>query len=105
MPALVRLYIVAPVPYPDVFKVGVTADTARRLAQLQTGNPSILEVYYESPPLEREDAFGTERIIKQAFKESALGGEWFYEEPHHGVKFAKQLLGLWPDADDIGDVV
>lgn len=56
------------------YKIGITKDFTKRLSNLQTGNPYIIEVYYfYLTEYYRE----IELFLHKKYKQKSLGGEWF----------------------------
>lgn len=75
-----------------IYKIGITNDPDFRLAQLQTGNPRLLELL---SCYGYEDASSVERAIHQTFGQQRIRGEWFSLDNSHISKFEMlcQALG------------
>lgn len=58
-------------------KVGISANPAARLSNMQTGSPELLYLVYESRPVSRQMAVEVERIVHAHLAEWRLHGEWF----------------------------
>jgi hypothetical protein len=56
------------------YKIGITSDISRRLAQLSTGNPFPLQLHFS---YEFENAEIVEKCIHQKFSKERESGEWF----------------------------
>ena len=67
-----KLYVIGPDTGP--FKVGISSSPQKRLAALQTGNPTRLSVHFE---MDSEDAARLEAKFHSAFEHARLSGEWF----------------------------
>jgi len=57
-------------------KLGVTADPARRLKQLQTGHPDRLTIYHHEP-VEADLCKAYERLLHRDINYLRRRGEWF----------------------------
>lgn len=65
-------------PERDLYKVGIATDVARRIDELQTGNPFPIDLirYVEFPS--RWEAYRVERCIHSLLEEVRAQGEWFH---------------------------
>jgi len=80
------LYVIAHVDEENDFvapvKIGVTNDINRRLREIQTGNPSKLELYAKIPFRCEKTAYEAEQHFHEIYKvNSHLQGEWFDVDP------------------------
>lgn len=57
-------------------KIGAAADPFRRLQELQTGNPVVLEIVAVLP-----GGFDMEKHLHEKFREDHYHGEWFHCGP------------------------
>lgn len=60
-----------------LFKIGIAVDVAARLAQLQTGNPHVLDIAFSVQFPTREIARLVERQAHHYLTEHHASGEWF----------------------------
>lgn len=60
--------------YLDRYKIGVTENIEKRLAQLSCGCPNI-KCLYSSKPI--SNPFEVEKVLHKLFAKDSLGGEWF----------------------------
>jgi hypothetical protein len=69
----VKIYLIKSIKY-GCYKIGVSKNPDKRLKQLQTGNPSELELLcvYDS-----EIAFKIEKVLHNTFNINKEHGEWF----------------------------
>lgn len=58
----------------NIFKIGITKDFTRRMKNLQTGNPNVLEVHHFYPMPAHRNA---ESFLHKKYKNKNIGGEWF----------------------------
>lgn len=59
------------------YKIGIAADVAKRLNQLQIGCPTRLHVFGVLPCKDRDHAFRIERELHEYFAPRRTVGEWF----------------------------
>jgi len=84
------LYIISHVNSDDQFlgpvKIGIADNPQTRLAALQTGNPSKLEVAFSFCVPSRLLATEFERAFHQLYKDQNLMGEWFDMHPADAMR-------------------
>ena len=74
------------------WKIGITKDINKRIKQLQTGNPNIVDVvsFYEIN--NRELAYKVEADIKRVLKKYKIQGEWYLYESLDNDIFLQQCI-------------
>lgn len=83
------VYVVATVDGDGIsgpVKVGITSDTASRLASLRTSSAKPLELFYALGMRTRLEALGVERAFHLSQDRRRLQGEWFDMQPLKAVK-------------------
>jgi hypothetical protein len=84
------IYVIAPDSgFPC--KVGVAANTAKRLANLQTAHWESLYLYERFPVLNKGRAYMIERIILRRLKDNRIRGEWFNLLVSDAAKVIKEI--------------
>jgi len=63
----------------NIYKIGITTDVRRRLAELQTGNPYQLTVYLG---YEFSNAAHIEKVLHDKLGDRRMSGEWFKMSAH-----------------------
>lgn len=75
----------------DKYKIGVTKNFVKRLSNLQTGNPHIIEVYYFYPTYKSRKI---ESFLHKKYKQKSLGGEWFEFSEEELIKVHDDILAI-----------
>lgn len=79
----------------DNFKIGVSSNTEKRLKALNTANPNILSLIYESNKI--SNAYKIESLIHQRYKHLKINSEWFkiddIEELKEYIDFLVEEIG------------
>lgn len=60
-------------------KIGVTSNTDRRLAELQTGNSRDLVLFAKHGPFSEKKAYQTEKLLHKRLSSYFIRGEWFMD--------------------------
>lgn len=70
-------------------KLGISRNPTSRVAQLQSGNPHRIGLYWQWPTLGRRMSADIERLAHEHFKGTRLAGEWFDVHPDEALLWAK----------------
>jgi len=77
-------------------KIGFTKDVNKRLATLQTGNPTKLKIHhFEAVPQDRVRIL--ERKLHKELNHIRLKGEWFDISPQDAVRMLQFAIMRWLD--------
>ena len=72
------VYVCAPTQFNDTAKLGMSVqNAAKRMQDIQIGNPNDLKMYYFSNPFPIGYVAQYEQSLKEAFKNRHIRGEWF----------------------------
>lgn len=77
------------------YKIGVAADVAARLIQLQTGCPSQLQLFGVLRCQSRAHAFDVEQRLHALFAHKRVCGEWFRVSNRMALAL-RRLIHAWP---------
>lgn len=77
-------------------KIGYAADPAKRLAQLQTGNPEKLFLHYKIPVPDTRARLVEQRIHKEINYKRTMG-EWFKLSPKEAIDLLDYAVIRWVD--------
>lgn len=75
------VYFITEEPSRGVYKVGFTGNLAKRLSQLQTGNPSRLRVDRQIALGSRQEVQRLEAVVHRILQAYRVAGEWFALTP------------------------
>lgn len=75
-------------------KIGMTRDVDLRLAELQTGNPQLLQKVYAIRCPDRDAATELERRFHRRFKKKRVQGEWFSISSYEAIGWIERALDL-----------
>lgn len=59
-------------------KIGLARDVAKRISELQIGNPVELNLIASIPVKNRKEAEKLEKMLHKKFSNQNIRGEWFY---------------------------
>lgn len=77
-------------------KIGFSKDVERRLATLQTGNPSPLYIHHVEP-VPKNKVRLLEKKLHRELNHKRLNGEWFNLSPNEAVLFLQYGIIRWLD--------
>ena len=81
-------------------KIGFSADVAKRLKSLQTGNPDKLAIHHVEP-VPKEQVRLLERKIHKDLSHYRLKGEWFNLTSQEAIDLLKFNIIRWLDDDTL----
>lgn len=87
----------------DLVKIGVSNDRDRRLKQLQTGNPFVLELM--GWIAEETNQFKIEANIHKEYSNKCFRGEWFSINQNEVLQILALYNGFIPKNDDAFKVI
>jgi len=85
-------------------KLGLSENPEARLKQLQTGHPTLLQIYYQEPTTQN-DVKALEHLLHRDINHLRQHGEWFKLSVEHAIAHVKFTIIRYADIENLTEKV